>query len=80
MSRAKDELRERLNTALSEVTIAESVLDETLRVLGKGGPRAEKVAISADLSNAFARLRRAHEELTRVRDLLDSEETLESQE
>jgi hypothetical protein len=73
MSSPKDELRRRLNAALSEVTVAEGVLETTLRELGNGGPRAEKVAITANVSDAFARLRKAHEELNRLRDLIDSE-------
>lgn len=70
---SKDELRRRLSTALSEVTVAEGVLETMLRELGNGGPRAEKVAVTATVADAFARLRKAHEELNRVRDLIDSE-------
>lgn len=70
MSAPKDELRERLTAALSEVSLAEGALETTLRALGSGGPRAEKVAVTAVVTEAFARLRRAHEELTRLRDLL----------
>lgn len=71
MSTPRDELRARLTVAISEVTLAEGVLETTLRELGNGGPRAEKVAITADVADAFARLRRAHAELTRLRDLID---------
>lgn len=72
MSTIKEELRAGLNAALAEVTAAEGVLETTLRALG-GGNRAEKVTVTTDVSDAFARLRRAHEELTRIRDLLDRE-------
>lgn len=73
MSSPKDELRSRLAIAISEVALAEGVLETTLRILGSGGPRAEKVAITVDVADAFARLRKAHEELNGVRDLIESE-------
>jgi hypothetical protein len=69
----KDELRSRLTIALTEVTAAEEVLSGTLAELGSGGPRAAKVSVTAAVSDAFGRLRRAHEELTRVRDLIESD-------
>jgi hypothetical protein len=71
MTSPKVELRQRLTAALSEVSLAEGVLETTLRELGNGGPRAEKVAVTAVVSEAFARLRRAHEDLNRVRDLIE---------
>jgi hypothetical protein len=71
MTARKDELRQRLTAALSEVTLAEGALETTLRELGNGGPRAEKVAVTAIVTEAFARLRRAHEDLNRVRDLIE---------
>lgn len=74
MSQLKNELRERLKIALSEVTLAEGVLETTLRELGRGGPRAEKVAVTADVADAFTRLRKAHEELNKINDLIDSED------
>lgn len=64
------ELRERLDAALVEVSLAEKTLEATLRDLGRGGPRAEKIAVTADVNDAFVRVRRAHDELTRVRDLI----------
>lgn len=73
MSSVKDELRSRLTAALSEVTLAENVLETVLRELGSGGPRAEKVAVTAVVADAFARLRKAHEELNRLQDIIDSE-------
>lgn len=73
MSASKDELRARLTTALSEVTLAEAVLETTLRALGTGGARAEKVAVTADVTDAFSRLRKAHEELNRLRELIEGE-------
>jgi hypothetical protein len=68
-----DELRARLTIALSEVTQAEGVLSTTLRKLDSGALRAAKVTVSADVMDAFARLRRAHEELNHVRELLEKE-------
>lgn len=73
MSPPKEELRRRLDTALAEVTVAEGVLEAMLRELGNGGPRAEKVAVTTDVASAFARLRRAHDELNKLRDLIDEE-------
>jgi hypothetical protein len=74
MSALKDELRQRLTAALSEVSLAEEALETTLHELGNGGPRAEKVAVTAVVSEAFARLRRAHEELNRLRELIEIDE------
>lgn len=71
MTFPKDELRQRLTAALSEVSLAEAALETTLRELGNGGPRAEKVAVTAVVSEAFQRLRRAHEDLNRVRDIVE---------
>lgn len=71
MSTAEEELRRRLTLALSEVTRAEDVLATTLRSLDSGAVRAAKVAVSADVSDAFARLRTAQDELSRARELLD---------
>lgn len=64
-------LRDRIAAALTEVALAEGVLAKTLGALGGDGPRAEKVAITEDVSNAFARLGRANRVLTELRDLLD---------
>ncbi len=72
MTAPKDELRRRLTAALSEVTLAEGALETTLRELGSGGVRAEKVAVTPVVSEAFARLRRAHEQLDELRDLIDA--------
>jgi len=66
------ELRQRLDAACSEVTFAESALETALRELGSG-PRAEKIAVTAVVSDAFARLRLAHAELLRLRDMVDGE-------
>jgi hypothetical protein len=73
MTNTKDELRSRLSVALSEVALAERVLETTLRELGSGGPRAEKVTVTTIVADAFARVRKAREELSRVRELIDSE-------
>lgn len=73
MTSRRDELLQRLSAALSEVSAAESALEATLRELGSGGPRAEKVAVTAVVSDSFARLRRAHQDLTRVRDLIEED-------
>jgi hypothetical protein len=62
-----------LTTALSEVTVAEGALELALRELGRGGPRAEKVAVTAVVADAFARVRTAHEELNVVRELIEDE-------
>ena len=67
----EEELRHRLTLALSEVSRAEGVLATTLRSLDSGAVRAAKVAVSVDVSDAFARLRSAQEELSRARDLLE---------
>ncbi|MBX3185819.1 MAG: hypothetical protein KF819_02345 [Labilithrix sp.] len=66
------ELRETVNAALSEVTLAEAALETALRELSSG-TRAEKVAVTAVVSDAFARLRAARAELTRLRDLVGAE-------
>jgi hypothetical protein len=74
MTARKDELRRRLTKALSEVSLAEGALEMTLRELGSGGPRAEKVTVTAVVTEAFARLRSAHEDLNRVRDLIEDDD------
>jgi hypothetical protein len=71
MTEAEEELRNRLTLALSEVTRAEGVLAAMLQSLDAGAVRAAKVAVSADVSDAFSRLRAAQEQLTRARELLD---------
>jgi hypothetical protein len=71
MTASKDKLRDRLTTALSEVTLAEAALETALRELGSGGPRAEKVAVTAVVTEAFARVRRAHQELNDLRELIE---------
>lgn len=63
------ELRERVDAALSEVTLAEKALEKALKELASGR-RAEKVAVSAVVSDAFTRLRAAHAELLRLRELV----------
>ncbi len=66
------ELREHVNAAISEVSLAERALEKTLKELASGR-RAEKVAVSAAVSDAFARLRAAHAELIRLKDLVSEE-------
>jgi hypothetical protein len=68
---AEEELRRRLTLALSEVSRAQDVLTSTLQSLNSGAVRAAKVAVSADVSDAFAGLRKAEEELSRIRELLE---------
>lgn len=70
-STVDEELRNRLMLALSEVSRAEGVLATTLRSLDSGALRAAKVAVSVDVSDAFARLRVAQVELSRARELLE---------
>lgn len=71
MSAVEDEVRRRLTLALEELTKAETVLAMTLRSLDSGAVRAAKVAVSADVSQAFMRLRAAQDELGRARELLE---------
>ncbi len=70
---SKEELRERISAALTEVTTAESALEKALRAIGNAEPRAQKVAVTEVVSDAFARLRRAHEALEVLRDVIDRE-------
>lgn len=73
MKALEDELRSRLTRALSEVSRAEEVLATTLRALDSGAIRAAKIAVSADVSDAFARLRTAQEVLSQAQKLLGPE-------
>ena len=57
MSATEEELRHRLTRALSEVSHAEGVLATSLQSLNSGAARAAKVAVSSDVSDAYARLR-----------------------
>lgn len=69
MSASLSELRERLTAAISEVALAEDALETVLRALS-AGPRAEKVTVTAAVSEAFARLRVARDDLKALRDQL----------
>ena len=71
MSAAEGDLGRRLMLAFSQVSRAEGALTTTLRKLNSGAVRAAKVAISADVSAAFAQLRTAREELIRAREILE---------
>jgi hypothetical protein len=68
----KQELKERLEAALAEVTAAEKSLESLLGEL-RGGKRAEKVTITLAVESAFGRLRTAHAELARLRDVVSSD-------
>jgi chromosome segregation ATPase len=63
-----EELRIRVDAALTEVEAAEAALEGLLADL-KSGPRAEKVTITAVLETAFTRLRTAREELAKLQKL-----------
>lgn len=66
-------LRRELAAALSEMTAAETSLEEALGQL-RGGVRAEKVTISAAVETAFERVRTARAELAKLREKLDDED------
>ncbi len=70
MGASPAELKERLAKAMGEVSLAESALQTALNALSSR-PRAEKVAVSDVVTEAFTRLRTAHAELTELRNLLD---------
>lgn len=71
VSADEGDLTRRLSLAFANVSRAEVVLVKTLRNLNAGAVRAAKVAISADVSDAFERLRAAQEELIRAREILE---------
>ena len=64
------ELRQRLTLAISEVSLAESALEAALDTLN-ARPRAEKVTVTAVVTDAFTRLRSAHAELEKLRELVE---------
>jgi hypothetical protein len=68
----KQELKEHLEVALAEVTAAEKSLESLLGEL-RAGKRAEKVTITVAVEDAFGRLRTAHSELARLRDLVSTD-------
>ena len=72
MSPSAAELRERLSAAISEVTLAENALETALREL-TSRPRAEKVTVTDAVSDAFARLRKARQELSALHELIADE-------
>lgn len=72
MSSPLADLRPRLEAALTEVTEAETALEQVLQEL-RGGTRAEKVTISAGVESAFARLRVARAELAALRERIADE-------
>jgi hypothetical protein len=67
MKASAAELKAALTTALSEVALAEAALETALAAL-VGGPRAEKVAVTNVVAEAFTRLQVAHHELSKMRD------------
>jgi hypothetical protein len=69
MTISASELRKSLEAALVEVTAAETALDAALQQL-RGGVRAEKVTVTSAMETAFARLRAAHAELARLREIV----------
>jgi hypothetical protein len=66
MTLTNAELREQLTTALSNVTAAENALEKALRALTTR-PRAEKVAVTDVVADAFAQLKAAHATLSSLR-------------
>lgn len=65
-------LRQRVEAALAEVTVAEGMLESALREL-RAGPRAEKVTVSWAVENAFARVRSARADLAALRAQVDDD-------
>jgi phage-related tail protein len=64
--------RERIETALREMTEAENELGRVLREL-RGGPRAEKTAVSAVVEAALAKLKVARATVADLQKLLDAQ-------
>lgn len=64
------ELREQLSAALAELTLAEQALELALSELSSR-PRAEKVTVTLVVTDAFSRVRAAHECLRVIRQALD---------
>lgn len=69
-----DLVRKEVDAALAEVDAAERSLGTLLKDL-RGGPRAEKVTITAALETAFIRLRTARATLSKVHVLVDEDPT-----
>jgi hypothetical protein len=69
VSASVEELREKLDAALAEVTAAEKTLEGLLRDL-QVAPRAEKVTITQIVETAFRRLRTAREQLAKLHELV----------
>lgn len=65
-------IKEQLDAALSEVTAAEEALASVLSEL-RSGVRAEKVAITATVEDAFTRLRKGRSELSKLRESVEDE-------
>ena len=65
-------ISEELDAAIIEVSQAEGALEGLLRAL-QAGVRAEKVAASDAITQAFDRLRAARVTLSKLRDSLDAE-------
>lgn len=66
------EPKERLQAALSEVNHAKSSLEAALNAL-HARPRAEKVGVTAAVTDAFDRLRAAAAELLAIRSAIDDD-------
>lgn len=66
-------ITEQIDNALAEVTAAETALATVLGEL-RSGVRAEKVAASEAVENAFSRLRKGREALSKLREELLNEQ------